>query len=131
MFSAILFANDRGNAAVVEQLAVESNQVSFQKVLYRFPQAFELAQTLNTHVPDLVFLDLTDWNSALAAANDIRMHSQHTAIIGFGGGWQAGKDAECDAAGFTELLAPPASLKKFEDSVERAIQKMRGAVLEN
>ena len=131
MFSAILFAKDRGNAAVIEQLAVESNQVSFQKTLYRFPPAFELAQILNTHVPDLAFLDLNDWDDALAAANDIRMHSQRTAIIGFGVGWQAGKNAECEAAGFTGLLGSPASLTKFEDSVERAVQKMRGAVLEN
>jgi pilus assembly protein CpaE len=131
MFSAILFAEDRGNAAVVEQLAVESNQVSLQKTLYRFPPAFELAQILNTHVPDLAFLDLNDWDDALAAANDIRMHSPRTAIIGFGVGWQAGKNAECEAAGFTGLLGSPASLTKFEDSVERAVQKMRGAVLEN
>jgi pilus assembly protein CpaE len=110
---------------------VESNQVAFRKTLYRFPQAFELAQILNTHVPDLVFLELTDWNSSLAAASDIRMHSQRTAIIGFGGRAQPGEDGECAAAGFTELLPSPLTLKKFENSVERGIQKMRGAVLEN
>jgi Flp pilus assembly CpaE family ATPase len=131
VFSAVLFARDETDAAAVEQLAVESKQVSFGKTLYRFPQDFELAQILNTHVPNLVFLDLSDWDGALLTANNIRTHSDRTPIIGFGGGWQPGRDAECAAAGVTEVLVSPVTLKKFEDSVERAIQKMNGAVREN
>ena len=104
MFSAVLFARDETDAAAVEQLAVESKQVSFGKILYRFPQDFELPQILNTYVPNLVFLDLSDWNGALATASKIRAHSDRTPIIGFGGGWQPGRDTECASAGVTEVL---------------------------
>jgi len=78
-----------------------------------------------------VFLDLSNWNTALAVAKAIREHSHSTAIIGFGGGWQSGSVAESDAAGITDLMVSPVTLKRFEDSVERAIQKMRSAVQEN
>jgi pilus assembly protein CpaE len=131
MFGAVLFAHSEAEAAAVEQLAIESKQVSFQKTSYRFPQPFELAQILNAHSPSLVFLDFSDWSTALTTARSIRSHSRGTAIIGFGGGWQSGGEAESVAAGVTDLLISPFTLKKFEDSVERAIQKMRGAVQEN
>ena len=131
MFGAVLFAKKEGDAAPIEYLAVESNQVSFQKTLYRFPEAFELAQILNTNGPDLVFLDLTEWSSALVAAGDIRTLAPRAAIIGFGPAYLLGNEAQCGAAGVTELLVSPFTLKSFEDCVERAIQKKRGAVQEN
>src|SRR2546430_7181385 len=99
MFGAVLFAKDKGDGATVEYLAVESNQVSIQRALYRPPQVFELAQILNTHCPDLVFLDLSEWSSALAVATGIRTHSPGAAIIGFGAGCLQDKEAECVAAG--------------------------------
>jgi Flp pilus assembly CpaE family ATPase len=131
MFSAVLFFRDEGSCAAVENLAIESKQVSFQKSLNRYPQAFELNKILNTYIPDLVFLDLSDWESALAAAADIRAAAPRAAIVGFGGGWGAGKEAQCEAAGITELLVSPVTVKTFEQGVERAIHKMRGAVQEN
>jgi pilus assembly protein CpaE len=101
------------------------------KTLSRFPQAFELNQIMNTHAPDLAFLDLSDWDSALAAAEDIRSLAPQTAIVGFGAGWAAQKEAQCGNAGITELLVSPATLKKFQDCVDRAIHKMRDAAQEN
>lgn len=131
MFKAILLVHDESACVAIESLGHESNQVSFEKTLDRFPQAFELSKILNTHTPDLVFLDLGDWDSALAAAEDVRTLAPQTAIIGFGGGWGAQKEAQCENAGITELLVSPVSLKKFQDCVDRAIHKMRGAVQEN
>jgi len=84
MFKAILLVHDESAGLAIEALGLESKQVSFEKTLSRFPQAFELNQILNTHTPDLAFLDLSDWDSALAAAEDIRSLTPHTAIIGFG-----------------------------------------------
>jgi pilus assembly protein CpaE len=131
MFSAILLVHDESIGLAIEALARESNQVTFVKTLSRFPQAFELNQIMNTHAPDLVFLDLSDWDSALAAAEDIRTLAPQTAIVGFGAGWAAQKEAQCGYAGVTELLVSPATLKKFQDCVDRAIHKMRDAGQEN
>jgi len=131
MFKAILLVHDESAGLAIEALGLDSKQVSFEKTLSRFPQAFELNQILNTHTPDLAFLDLSDWDSALAAAEDIRSLTPHTAIIGFGAGWAAQKEAQCGSAGITELLVSPVTLKKFQDCVNRAIHKMRDAAQEN
>src|ERR1700730_15994974 len=123
MFKAILLVHDESAGLVIENLGLESKQVNFEKTLSRFPQAFELNQILNTHEPDLAFLDLSDWDSALAAAEDIRSLAPHTGIVGFRAGWAAQKEAQCGNAGITELLVSRATLKKFQDCVDRAIHK--------
>src|SRR5258708_32790461 len=51
--------------------------------------------------------------------------------MGFGGGGDPGKEEECMGAGVTALLVSPVNLKNFQDSVDRAIHKMSGAVQEN
>jgi hypothetical protein len=49
---------------------------------------------VNTYVPDLIFLDMRDWESALAAATDIRAFAPHSAIVGFGAGWASSQEAK-------------------------------------
>src|SRR5437899_1978930 len=131
MFNALLLVQNDSACAAMEKLALESNQVSFQRTLERFPGASELARLLNSAAPDLVFLDLSAWDSALAAASDIRAQSPRTPMIGFGAGWDPGKEEQCMAAGVTALLVSPVNLKNFQDSVDRAIHKMSGAVQES
>jgi hypothetical protein len=68
MFSAVLFSPDHSSSLAVEELATCSRQVSIQRILSRYPQPLELSKILNTCVPDLVFLNLADWESVLVAA---------------------------------------------------------------
>ena len=131
MFSAVLFFKDQGVSVALENLAFESKQVAFQRTLGHYPQTFELTKILNTYAPDLIFLDLSDWETALAQASAIRALAPHSAIVGFGAGWETENEAEGEAAGVTELLISPVTLKKFEDGVDRAIHKMRSAVQDN
>jgi pilus assembly protein CpaE len=131
MFSAILLAHNDSSRGVIEDLAHESRQVSMERVLYRFPQPYELTKLLNAIQPDLVFLDLSEWEIALEAAAYIQQAAPHTATVGFGAGWDAGQEQQCAAAGLSALLVSPVTLPRFQESVERAIQKVRGGVLEN
>lgn len=131
VFKAILLVHNQSACLAIETLALESNQVSFVKTLTRFPPASELVKILNTHAPDLAFLDLSDWSSALASATDIRTLAPSTAIIGFGAGWAGENEVQCVNAGITELLVSPATLKKFQDCVDHAIHKMRAATQDN
>lgn len=131
MFNAALFCRDENSSEVIEQLAVASNLVTFQRVVNGYPPSFELTRILNAHGPDMIFLDLSDGPSAMAAIADIRAGAPGTAIVGFGGGWEPGREAQFEAAGVTELLISPVTLKKFETAVERAILRVRGAIQEN
>src|SRR5215472_6384769 len=131
MFGAVIFFREESTCVALENLAIESKQVVFHRILGRYPQAFELAMILNTHTPDLIFLDLSDWESALATASDIYAAAPHAAIIGFGGGWEPQRQAQAEAAGITEVLISPVTLKTFEQSVDSAIHKVRSAEQEN
>lgn len=131
MFSAILLVQDDVACASMEKLAAESAQVSFDKSLQHYPQRSELTRILNSYAPKLVFLDLSEQESALAVAANICAISPDTAIIGFGAGWNNWQDEQYAAAGITELLVSPVTLKKFQDCVDRAIHKMAGGIQEN
>src|SRR5438045_1326857 len=120
MFNAVFLFEDESNSLNLENLGRESRQVNVQRVLERFPQAFELTSIINSYRPELVFLDLSDWSSALAAAADIRTIAPQTALIGFGAGWEPHQQAECEAAGIDAFLVSPFTVKKFQDSVDCA-----------
>jgi pilus assembly protein CpaE len=130
MFSAIVLANNDASSATIESLAIESRQVSIAKSLDRYPQAFELTKVLNTYNPELVFVDLSGWDHALAAVEDIHSIAPKAAIIGFGGGWQPGQEARCRQAGVTELMVAPVTVKRFQSSVEKAILKTAGSTVQ-
>src|SRR5262245_56576911 len=131
MFKAILLVQDDDFGAALEKLALDSKQVSFVKNLDRIPSPKELARVLETHPADLLFLDLSDLPTALAAAAEIHDHTPETAIIGFGAGWNDGHEAQCAEAGISELLVSPVTMKKFLDAVDRAIHKTGSAVQDN
>src|SRR6266550_5516893 len=131
MFNAVFLFDDESNSVNFENLSRESRQVNVQKILNRFPQAFELTSILNSYNPDVVFLDLSDWSSAMAAAEDIRTIAPQTAMIGFGAGWEPLKEAECEAAGIGALMVSPVTLKKFRDALDSAVHKMRNTVQQN
>src|SRR5436190_88863 len=131
MFRAILLAHDDGACALMENLAIESRQITFAKSLDRYPQAYELTKLMNQYAPELIFLDFDHWESARAAAADARAISPQIAIIGFGPGFRPSQQKDCAQFGVTELLVTPITLKKFEDAVDRAIHKMQDAIQEN
>ena len=84
MFSAFLFAHDSIAGESIEQLAADSGLVAIQKQLNNsFPQNYEFSVLLNTYDPDLIFLDLSDWDVASAAAMTIHSLYPDIAIIGY------------------------------------------------
>ena len=84
MFSALLFAHDSVAGQSIEQLAANSGLVAIQKTLNTFPHNYEFSVLLNTYDPDLIFLDLSDWEIASAAAGPTRWSPS-------AGGWESPK----------------------------------------
>ena len=132
MFSAFLFAHDSIAGESIEQLAAHSGLVAIQKQLNNsFPQNYEFSVLLNTYDPDLIFLDLSDWDVASAAAMTIHSLYPNIAIIGFGGGWSDQVVAMCQQIGVADVLTSPVTMKGFQTSVFRAIHKLGKGVQEN
>ncbi|MBI3472724.1 MAG: hypothetical protein HY013_15315 [Candidatus Solibacter usitatus] len=125
MFGALLFIEDPVACEVVEQLAVESRQVTVYKSFNRFPSSYELARLLNTHSPELVFLDLADESAAIAMASEIAGHSGDAAIIGL-----SARGAS-PPSGFSAVLSPPLDLERFQRSIRQAISQARSRVHEH
>jgi pilus assembly protein CpaE len=131
MFSALLFAHDSVAGQSIEQLAASSGLVAIQKTLNTFPHNYEFSVLLNTYDPDLIFLDLSDWEVASAAAMTIHSLYPNVAIVGFGGGWSDQMVSMCGKVGVSEVLTSPVTVKELQSSVARAIHKLRSGVQEN
>ncbi len=131
MFNALLFVQHDANAHAIEQLAVDSGQVSIQRVFINLTPSFELTTLLDIWDPDLIFLDLSDWNYAAELAAAIRARRSETPIVGFGAGWADEIRGRCDEARITCLLTAPVTMKVFEAGVHHAMHGPEEAVQEN
>lgn len=131
MFNAVVFFKDENSSVAIERFALESKQISVLKSFNRFAQGYELARTLNTLAPDLVFLDLHDWESAMASASDIHFQSPSIAIIGFGKDLEKTQQRLAAENGVSALLGDVPTFGQFQQGVERAIHKVRDVLQEN
>jgi hypothetical protein len=119
MFGAILLIEDPVARAAIEQLAIESLQVSIHHSCDRLPSPYELARLLDSYDPDLLFVDLTDWSRGLTVAGAAAMHSRRTAVIGYA------RRALHVPPEIAALLTPPLSVESLDAAVRAAIGKTR------
>ena len=87
MFRAVLFAHDPIASQTIQHLADDSGLVVIQKTVNAFSSNYELTVLLNTYDPDLVLMELSDWEGASAAVQMIHSLFPKISIIGFGAGW--------------------------------------------
>ena len=131
MFTALVITRDRSLGEGLERLAVASGQVSVSRSVDHYPTPFELVQALNACDPELVFLDISDWELARPVAESVREKAPKAAVVGFGGGWIEGRGDSFAKAGVSTLLTSPVTLKELQDGVARAVRSVRGTVLKN
>jgi MinD-like ATPase involved in chromosome partitioning or flagellar assembly len=131
MFNALLFVREDANAQALEALVLEFGQISIQRVFTNIAPSFELTIQLNTWAPDIIFLDLSDWEHAVELAAAFRAGHPEIPVIGFGAGWAEEIRVRCTEAGITNLLTAPVTLKVLEDCIHRAIHGSEVAVQEN
>jgi Flp pilus assembly CpaE family ATPase len=131
MFSALLFVHQDANAQALEQLVIEFGQISIQRVFTNIPPSFELTIQLNTWSPDLIFLDLSDWDYAVELAAAFRAGHPEIPIVGFGAGWADEIRVRCVEAGITNILTAPVTMKVLEDCIHRAIHGSEVPVQDN
>ena len=120
MFSALLIAQDPIATRSIEQLADESGLVAIQKTLSTYPPNYELTVLLNTHDPDIVFMDLSGWEGASAAASMIHSLNPEITIVGFGAGWGSNEvhvrtGGDLGTPGFAGVSCPFSLTSSFGD----------------
>ncbi len=120
---------DSSAGLILGELAVESRLVSILRSLDRVPETnHEIARLLNSTDPDLVFVDLTAPERALALIDAVLNHAPRTAIVGLSTASSAGRRDVFDQAGVAAYLETPLTLEGFADSVRNAIHKVRAEV---
>ena len=131
MLGALVLCEDKTASCAIEQLAIESKQVSLHKVVNKFPSVYELARMLNTFTPDLVFLELSEWSEAAPLVQSVRTFSDEVGIVGFGGQWSWQWGPQFAEAGVAAFLTVPFDLAQFQEAVAKAIRTVRPHLLEN
>ncbi len=131
MFSALLFAQDPAASQVIEHLACDAQLLTIHKSLTKFPNHYELSVLLNTHIPDLVFMELSELQNATSMVSLIHSINPQIGIVGFGAGWERQTDSLSELTGISEILISPVTPKEFQAAVYRAIHKLRSGTQEN
>lgn len=135
MFRAILFIHNPNSVDAVvhpiEKLALDSKQVSVQRVVNWYPSPYELSVMVNSHDPEIMFIDISSWESASELAAHIHSVYPEISIVGFGAGWADEVKSRCEQCGITDLLVSPVTMKEFKESVQRAIHRIDHSVQDN
>lgn len=130
MFSAVLFAQDQMAARSIEQAATASKQVCIYRTMLMLSSPYELTKILNSYKPDIVFVDMCQFENALALARKVHAHSPEATVIGFAQAWDEEHARLAREAGVPEILPMPVSDQQFQHGVDQAVRKSQPAVQE-
>jgi len=131
MFTAIVITPEKQLAEGLERLAVSYGDLTVYKSFHYYPSPFELTRMLNACDPDLVFLDLSEWDHVLTVTKKVRRDFPKAAVVGFGGGWIQGKEHQLRDAGISACLMSPISLQELQRGVTDALHSARQKVHKN
>jgi pilus assembly protein CpaE len=110
-------------AAVIEQM-VQSDRLF--EMVYRAsavsPANSELRR-LTTADPDVILLDVSDWQGVSPWAAKLNLASRRGVLVGFRGDWTSEEQTCLAEAGFVELLHEPFSPLELEKAAYRAIHQ--------
>ena len=130
MLSLALYTANPDSEFCIEQLVQESSQ--FNLVIKSSPQppAADLFQSLKRHDPDVILLDLSEWDSAgnspggaAALALALQASDLRAVVIGFLPSWSALQQEEFRAAGIIDLLPLPFSSLELERLIYDALHR--------
>jgi pilus assembly protein CpaE len=85
-----------------------------------------LVRSLKVHDPDLILLEIGDWESVAPLAGQIGRSSLRGITVGFRPGWNGLERATFDNAGIRYLLREPFSPGEIEAVAYEALHKERG-----
>lgn len=131
MFSAVLFAQDLVAARTIELAALDWKEVCIYKTMHVFPSPYELTRLLNSFQPDIIFVELSQFEDALVLAKASRTIRPDAAIVGFAQVCDEEHARLAMQAGVLVVLSSPLTDEKFQQGVEQAMRKARPAGQEN
>ena len=123
MLSVALLTSNPAAAGAIEQLLRES--IAFNLVFRAspIPGAHEVIRALHTYDPEVLLLDIGDWDLVSALVLQIKQIKMRTVTIGFRGTWVREQQVTFEEAGIADLLREPFSSADLEEAVYQALHR--------
>jgi len=110
-------------ADAIEMLAQESGAFQLCYKASPVPPAKEVARVFAVQNPEVLLLDLGDWDEASRIANEIQHNKARTVIIGFRPRWNRAEQLTFEDAGILDLLNEPFSPGDIEAATYEAMHR--------
>jgi pilus assembly protein CpaE len=123
LLSVALLTPNPATADEIQQLLRESTVLN---LIYRaspIPGPHELLRFLRTHDPEVLLLDISDWDVASALLLQVQQLKNRTVTVGFRGGWGRAEQLMFEEAGITDLLRMPFSLMDLDEVVYEGLHR--------
>lgn len=107
MLSVMLLTSKAATAGFVEQLLEDSNVFHLVAKVTPVRSTHEAMRLIGLHNPELVLLDLDDWESVSGVARQIKASKFRALAVGFKPGWNRLEQLTFEEAGINDLLREP------------------------
>jgi pilus assembly protein CpaE len=126
-----LLTPNRPAADAIEQLLDESN--AFELVFREcpIPGPHEVVRALITHQPEVLLLDIGEWDLVSELVLQIKQLKIRTVTVGFRGTWDRAQKMTFEDAGITDLLNAPFSSADLEEAVYEGLHRERPVANQN
>jgi pilus assembly protein CpaE len=130
MLNAIIVASERRLVSYLTQVCAEFPDIFISKTLDFTAGGYVLAQALNSHTPDVLFLDVSNPESwefagALSALGDLLLLHPQTAVVPIASVADEGRGIRVAGEELGAPLAPRFSAEDLEQAVLAGMQKKR------
>jgi MinD-like ATPase involved in chromosome partitioning or flagellar assembly len=132
MLSLAVITGNSSASDAIEQMAAESG--IFKVVFHGSPATLTargVIRGLGMHDPELILLDIGDWESVAALAGLIKERNCQGITVGFRPGWNRLEQLTFEETGINHLLREPFSVTELETMAYETLHKERGVTNQN
>jgi Flp pilus assembly CpaE family ATPase len=131
VLNAVLFIADPNMATLLRRMAGESNEFAIESIVELTQPGYAIARTLGTTTPDVMLLELTEFDRDLPQAAAIHKHIPDVPIVGL-----ASRDLQVlldrsSNSDFASFAVWPFSVAQLEQAISSAVHKFHGGIHEN
>jgi MinD-like ATPase involved in chromosome partitioning or flagellar assembly len=112
-------------ADAIEQLLHESTAFDMVYRASPIPSANDVLRALRSLDPEILLLDIGEWDLVSALVVQINQLKKRAVIIGFRGAWDRAQKMTFEDAGITDLLNDPFSLAALEEVAYDGLHRLR------
>ncbi len=131
MLSVVLLTSNAVTADGVEQVIQESRVFKLVSMGSHVRSTHEVMRLLGMHDPELILLDLGDWDAVAAVARQIKSSKLRGVVIGFKPAWNRVEQLTFQDAGIMDLLREPFSHYELETAAYDALHRGHAVANQN